>query len=60
MKLNSLLFALILIFMSIFIYSCEDDALLTPQIEEECVGSYCNLSMPGGKKYLAYHNPELF
>ena len=31
---------LVLIAMSLIIYSCEDVALLMPQIEEECVGSY--------------------
>ena len=43
---------LVLIAMSLIIYSCEDDALLMPQVEEECVGSYCNLSLPNRKNDL--------
>ena len=51
---------LILVFMSLIIYSCEDDALLMPQIEEECVGSYCNLSLPNSKNDLFAFNPEMY
>ena len=51
---------LILISMSLIIYSCEDDALLMPQIEEECVGSYCNLSLPNSKSDLFAFNPEMY
>lgn len=41
-------------------YSCEDDALLAPQEEEECTGSYCNLSMPNTSNYIASFNPKAF
>jgi hypothetical protein len=46
--------------MSLIIYSCEDDALLMPQVEEECVGSYCNLSLPNDKNDLLAFNPEMY
>ncbi len=46
------------------IYSCEDDAILTPKIRqaEECPEgpSYCNLSMPGDKIQLIAYNPERY
>ena len=44
------------------IYSCEVDALLTPQQEDECApgDSYCNLSMPGDKIQLIAYNPERY
>ena len=45
--------------MSLIIYSCEDDALLMPQIEEECVGSYCNLSLPNSKNDLFAFNQNV-
>lgn len=51
---------LVLISISLIIYSCEDDALLMPQIEEECVGSYCNLSLPNSKNNLFAFNPEMY
>ena len=51
---------LVLIAMSLIIYSCEDDALLMPQVEEECVGSYCNLSLPNSKNDLFAFNPEIY
>jgi len=51
---------LILISMSLIIYSCEDDALLMPQVEEECVGSYYNLSLPNDKNDLFAFNPEMY
>ena len=51
---------LVLIAMSLIIYSCEDDALLMPQVEEECVGSYCNLSLPNSKDDLFAFNPEKY
>ncbi len=44
------------------IYSCEDDALLTPKVEEECTAgpSYCSLNMPNDKDKLIAYNPERF
>ena len=51
---------LVLIAMSLIIYSCEDDVLLMPQVEEECVGSYCNLSLPNSKNDLFAFNPEMY
>ncbi len=44
------------------IYSCEDDALLTPKVEEECTAgpSYCSLNMPNDKGKLIAYNPERF
>ena len=44
------------------IYSCEDDALLTPKIQDDCPEgpSYCNLSFPNDiGNYIAY-NPKRF
>ena len=51
---------LVLIAISLIIYSCEDDALLMPQIEEECVGSDCNLSLPNKNNDLFAFNPEMY
>ncbi len=44
------------------IYSCEDDALLTPKTDEECLEgpSYCNLSMPNDNIALLAHNPKKY
>ena len=42
------------------LFSCEDDALLEPQEEEECTGSYCNLSLPDSRNYIAAYNPRTF
>jgi len=52
-----------LTFICLIIFSCEDDALLTPKIEEdECTEgpSYCNLSIPGDKKQFLAYNPERY
>ena len=59
-KLKKISFIFILSAMSFLIYSCEDDALLMPQVEEECVGSYCNLSLPNYKDALIAYNPEVY
>tara|TARA_B100001250_G_scaffold106853_1_gene90059 strand:- start:325 stop:516 length:192 start_codon:yes stop_codon:yes gene_type:complete len=50
----------LLILLSMTIYSCEDDVILEPQPEEECTGSYCNLSIPNSKQYIAFYNPKVF
>ena len=59
-KLKKIGFIFILSTMSFLIYSCEDDALLMPQLEEECVGSYCNLSLPNYKNALFAYNPKTY
>mgnify|MGYP000184489421 CR=1 FL=1 len=59
-KFKKISFISILGTMSFLIYSCEDDALLMPQVEEECVGSYCNLSLPNYKDALIAYNPEMY
>ena len=54
---------ILLLFAVIFLaYSCEDDALLIPENEEECLEgpSYCNLSMPNDKIKLIAYNPERY
>ena len=43
-----------------FITACEDDALLTPQNDSECVGSYCSLNIPGSKQTSQILNPKTF
>ena len=55
------IFILVLItLLGLITYSCEDDALLEPQEEEECTGSYCSLSMPNSSDYIAEYNPKVF
>ena len=55
------IFILVLItLLGLITYSCEDDALLEPQEEEECTGSYCSLSMPNSSNYIAEYNPKVF
>tara|TARA_B100000945_G_C19881280_1_gene367313 strand:+ start:215 stop:400 length:186 start_codon:yes stop_codon:yes gene_type:complete len=44
----------------IFVTGCEDDAILTPQNESECTGSYCSLNLPGIQRNNNDHNPKLF
>ena len=50
----------ILVIALIFVTGCEDDAILTPQNESECTGSYCSLNLPGIPQKNNYHNPKLF
>ena len=59
-KMKKVGFIFILSAMTFLIYSCEDDALLMPQLEEECVGSYCNLSLPNYKNALFAYNPKTY
>tara|TARA_Y100001934_G_C11582451_1_gene419451 strand:+ start:181 stop:393 length:213 start_codon:yes stop_codon:yes gene_type:complete len=61
-KLKNISLILLLILTSFVIYSCEDDAILTPKEEEECLEgpSYCNLSMPGDKMQFLAYNPERY
>ena len=56
-KLLSSLCSILII--SLF-FSCDDDALLTPQTESECTGSYCSLTLPGSSKNNKYINPSIF
>ena len=59
-KFKKVGFIFILSDMTFLIYSCEDDALLMPQLEEECVGSYCNLSLPNYKDAFFAYNPKTY
>tara|TARA_Y100000588_G_C13854830_1_gene753556 strand:+ start:215 stop:403 length:189 start_codon:yes stop_codon:yes gene_type:complete len=59
-KIKKMIAILLLLAIPILVYSCEDDALLVPQLEEECVGSYCNLSMPNYNNALIAYNPEIY
>tara|TARA_Y100001970_G_C14233717_1_gene860449 strand:- start:707 stop:898 length:192 start_codon:yes stop_codon:yes gene_type:complete len=45
----------------IFISACEDDAILSPQGEDECKPgeSYCNLTLPNSNNYASL-NPEIY
>ena len=45
----------------IFISACEDDAILSPQGEDECKPgeSYCNLNLPNSDNYASF-NPEIY
>ena len=53
---SSLICVLVL---SLFL-SCDDDAILNPQNESECTGSYCSLNLPGSKYKSKYINPSVF
>ena len=44
----------------LFILGCEDDAILKPQNESECTGSYCSLSLPISKNKNKNINPTIF
>ena len=44
----------------IFISACEDDAILEPQVEDDCTGSYCSLSFPGSASRSTPENPKVF
>ena len=57
---KSVSIVMLIMILGLSLYSCEDDALLEPQEEEECTGSYCNLSMPNSKNYIAAYNPRTF
>ena len=57
---KSITILILMTLLGLSLYSCEDDALLEPQEEEECTGSYCNLSMPSSKNYIAAYNPRTF
>tara|TARA_B100000530_G_scaffold317166_1_gene247997 strand:- start:496 stop:708 length:213 start_codon:yes stop_codon:yes gene_type:complete len=57
---KSVSIVMLVMILGLSFYSCEDDALLEPQEEEECTGSYCNLSMPNSKNYIAAYNPRTF
>ena len=57
---KSIFMLMLVMMLGLSFYSCEDDALLEPQEEEECTGSYCNLSMPNSKNYIAVYNPRTF
>ena len=60
MLIKNISLLLLVVLLGLSFYSCEDDALLEPQEEEECTGSYCNLSMPNYKTYIAAYNPRTF
>lgn len=51
---------LLLIIQMIVLVGCEDDAILEPQTEDECTGSYCSLSFPGIKTNSTHENPSVF
>ena len=57
---KSVSIVMLVMILGLSFYSCEDDALLEPQEEEECTGSYCSLSMPNSKNYIAAYNPRTF
>ena len=57
---KSVSIVMLIMILGLSFYSCEDDALLEPQEEEECTRSYCNLSMPNSKNYIAAYNPRTF
>jgi len=59
MKYLIIFFAL---FSFIILNGCEDDPLLAPQEDDECTGSYCNLSLPGSNhdNEMVDYNPETF
>ena len=61
-KLNHIILIILMISISLFIVSCEDDAILEPQSSDDCQGSYCNLSL--NKKhdivFSNFNNPEIY
>mgnify|MGYP001323959863 CR=1 FL=1 len=46
--------------LSLFIIGCEDDAILSPQNESDCTGSYCSLNIPSLNKKFINSNPNIF
>ena len=59
-KIISHIITIIFILSLFLISACEDDALLTPQNDSECTGSYCSLIMPGEKQNNQLLNPKTF
>ena len=56
---NILLYIFLLL--GVILSSCEDDAVLAPQVgDSEDGGSYGNLSLPGEKEKDLSANPETF
>ena len=66
LAMNSVIKKIVNIFtisaIAFLIYSCEDDAILTPKQDDGCApgDSYCNLSMPGDKIQLVAYNPDRY
>ena len=63
-KLIHIISIILMVSISLFIVSCEDDAILEPQTGDDCPAgdSYCNLSLPGTNNY-AFNikkNPTIF
>ena len=60
-KMKTSIFILLSIIILFFISACEDDAILSPQVKDECKPgeSYCNLKLPNSDNYASL-NPEIF
>ncbi len=54
------LIIMLLIIQIILLVGCEDDAILEPQVEDDCTGSYCSLSFPGSASKSTPENPKVF
>ena len=44
----------------LLIFGCEDDAILKPQNESDCTGSYCSLNLPDFNNKNKNINPSIF
>ena len=63
-KLIKLITGVLIAVTILLLVSCDDDAILAPQAEDDCPGgpSYCNLSLQGSNDYAAQlkKNPTIF
>ena len=63
-KLIKIFTSILFLITTLLIVSCEDDAILEPQLGDDCPAgdSYCNLSLPNTNDY-AYNikkNPSVY
>ena len=63
-KIYLLTYIILILFLLFLIVSCEDDAILEPQVGDDCPAgdSYCSLSLPSTNDY-AYNikkNPSVY
>ena len=56
-----IMYLISLLMILIFISACEDDAILSPQQDDECKPgeSYCNLTLPNSENYASL-NPTIY
>ena len=54
------IFLFLLILQMLVLVGCDDDAILEPQVEDDCTGSYCSLSFPGSASKSTPEHPKVF